>query len=472
MHNEREHHAEDRMPEGVIADPFIQRVAAELLASLPALTDELVERIVASDPFYAQAMVIVPDEVRKAVEENLGQVMRGLAGLEPLDFELTRELAKRRAAQGVPVSALLHAYRLAAQVIWEHHVEAGHNQVHGEFGLDEVLDGAAKLWALTNTYSSVVSQAYDDTAGDRARASERERTLLLDALFEGRNHDLPGIADTARLLDLPDRGHFVVVIAENVGPGKEGIPGVEQALRFAGFRSAWRLRTQRQIGVVVIEPGTRGSHLVAGRDVVAARAEGRVGVSPIYDDLADSARFVSLADLALSCLPPGKPAVALFDDHPLGTIVARSPDLSERIGNLVLGPILDLDDDERTMLLETLHAWIEVGGSATKAGERLYCHRNTVRNRLQRVESLTRRRLSDPTSLAEICLAVKAVNLIPALRVGRSPRATSGGAGDAATGSGGANGANGTRGANGTNGTNGASTAPVSAPATSGSASP
>jgi len=401
----------DRVPEGVIDDPFIQRVAGELLGSLPALTDELVERIVDADPFYAQAMVIVPDEVRKAVEENLTQVIRGLAGLEPLDFELTRELARRRAAEGVPVAALLHAYRLAAQVIWEHHVDAGHNRVHGEFDLDQVLDGAAKLWALTNTYSGVVSQAYDDTAGERARASERERTLLLDALFEGRNHDLPGIADTARLLDLPDRGDLVVVIAENLTPGKEGIPGVEQALRFAGFRSAWRLRSQRQIGVVVIAPGSRGSQLIAGRDLVATRAQGRVGVSPIYDDLADTARYVSLADLALGCLPPGRPAVALFDEHPLGTLVARSPDLSARIGRTVLGPILDLDDDERAVLLDTLQAWIEVGGSATRAGERLYCHRNTVRNRLQRIESLTRRRLSDPTSLAEICLAVKAVTL-------------------------------------------------------------
>jgi DNA-binding PucR family transcriptional regulator len=80
----------------------------------------------------------------------------------------------------------------------------------------------------------------------------------------------------------------------------------------------------------------------------------------------------------------------------------------------VLGGVLDLDPDERSLLLETVEVWVEAGGSATEAGKRLYCHRNTVRNRLARLEELTGRSLSDPRSLAEVCTAVEAVRLLPA----------------------------------------------------------
>ena len=45
-------------------------------------------------------------------------------------------------------------------------------------------------------------------------------------------------------------------------------------------------------------------------------------------------------------------------------------------------------------------AWIDEGGSVAKASDRLCCHRNTVRNRLQRIEALTGRSLTDPSDSA------------------------------------------------------------------------
>jgi DNA-binding PucR family transcriptional regulator len=52
------------------------------------------------------------------------------------------------------------------------------------------------------------------------------------------------------------------------------------------------------------------------------------------------------------------------------------------------------------------------GGSASEAGRRLYCHRNTVRNRLARLEELSGRSLADPRALAELCTATEAVRLL------------------------------------------------------------
>lgn len=395
--------------EAVVSDPFIQRVARSMLDDIDVLTEEMVRRIVVGDPFYEQAAAAMPDKIRWDIEQNLRQVLRGLSGLEPLAFGMTRDLARRRAEQGVPVAELLHAYRVCAQVIWDHHLAEAHRLGMDEFDLDQILDGASHLWTLTNTYCSVISQAYDDTATDRARRSERERMLLLDALFEGRVHDLPVVTDTARLLDLPEREPFVVIVAEANAPGDESLVRIDQALRRTGLRSSWRLKTQRHMGIVVI--GSASGALEHVRQIVAERTTGRVGISPVFDDLLDTSRYVGFADLAMNCVPPGDKGVALFEEHPVGALVVRSPELSERIARTLLGPVLALDEEERDTLLGTLRTYFEEAGSSASTAARLYCHRNTVRNRLQRIESLTGRSLTDPAALTELGIALTAVTL-------------------------------------------------------------
>ncbi len=78
----------------------------------------------------------------------------------------------------------------------------------------------------------------------------------------------------------------------------------------------------------------------------------------------------------------------------------------------MLGPLLRLDPADRDLLLDTLAAWLECDGSARRAGSRLYCHRNTVLNRLRRCEQLTGRSLSRPADVAEFSLALVSRRLL------------------------------------------------------------
>jgi DNA-binding PucR family transcriptional regulator len=59
------------------------------------------------------------------------------------------------------------------------------------------------------------------------------------------------------------------------------------------------------------------------------------------------------------------------------------------------------------MLLDTLEAWLDAGGSAQGAATSLYCHRNTVLNRLRRLERLTQRSLAVPQDLVDLTLALE-----------------------------------------------------------------
>jgi hypothetical protein len=67
----------------------------------------------------------------------------------------------RSPAQGVPVAAVLHIFRLGAQVIWEH-VTDHQSWREEDYDLDAVLKGAAMLWALVDSYSELICEIYDD----------------------------------------------------------------------------------------------------------------------------------------------------------------------------------------------------------------------------------------------------------------------------------------------------------------------
>ncbi len=117
----------------------------------------------------------------------------------------------------------------------------------------------------------------------------------------------------------------------------------------------------------------------------------RIGIGSAVDGLASVGDARRRADTALEICPRTGGTVRLADHLP-AALVASSPELGGALAERVLGPLLRLDCD----------------GSAQRAGERLYCHRNTVLNRLRRCEQLTGRSLARPADLVEISLALTA----------------------------------------------------------------
>ncbi|WP_410050015.1 helix-turn-helix domain-containing protein [Actinomadura sp. CNU-125] len=51
---------------------------------------------------------------------------------------------------------------------------------------------------------------------------------------------------------------------------------------------------------------------------------------------------------------------------------------------------------------------MRAGGSASRVADDLFCHRNTVQNRLRRLEELTGRSLAVPADVIDLGLAVQA----------------------------------------------------------------
>jgi DNA-binding PucR family transcriptional regulator len=113
-----------------------------------------------------------------------------------------------------------------------------------------------------------------------------------------------------------------------------------------------------------------------------------------------------------TCAGPG-PEIARLDRRVPAALVICQPELSGHLTRSVLGPLLALDAPDRDVLLGTLEAWLRCDGSAVRAAAELYCHRNTVFNRIRRIEQLTGRALSRPLDVVELTLALDAVRLLP-----------------------------------------------------------
>ena len=77
----------------------------------------------------------------------------------------------------------------------------------------------------------------------------------------------------------------------------------------------------------------------------------------------------------------------------------------------VFGPLRAMPSDERAVLLDSLEAWFDAGGSTVQAATRLHCHRNTVLYRLNRIAELTSRRITDPRGCAELYVGLRAARL-------------------------------------------------------------
>src|SRR6202040_1116370 len=97
--------------------------------------------------------------------------------------------------------------------------------------------------------------------------------------------------------------------------------------------------------------------------------------------------------------------VTVFDRDLFAVAAGSNPEVMRHVSSSILAALDTIPPGQRPVLLATLGAWLDHGGSASKAASVLFCHPNTVRHRMRRLEQLTGRSLSDPRGIAERSLA-------------------------------------------------------------------
>jgi hypothetical protein len=384
----------------------LESASRALLDRVPGLTDQLIEELRAHS---LQFDLAVPrdehwQQIDRAMRYGIEAITAPRSAPRP-DLEYARALGRRRAEQGLALDLLLHAYRHAGYLVWDELLRIVGEQAPADLPL--LVHTASHMWSGVDLQATAVAEAYRTTEREMQRRSDERVQALLDALLEGRA--TPGLAARAAAgLDLPEQGRYAVVVARVERQG--GREPFERITAAEGMRFFWRMRADCEIVVVALEPDVGLTELVGA---LGRPCPGPAGISPVVESLTELGLARRLAETALQTIVPGGQQMVRLDACLPTALVVSQPELAARLIADVFGSLLELDPSDRAVLLETLDAWLEYGGSAGRAATRLYCHRNTVFNRLRRLEQLTSRSLSRPRDLIEMTLALDAFRLTP-----------------------------------------------------------
>lgn len=108
----------------------------------------------------------------------------------------------------------------------------------------------------------------------------------------------------------------------------------------------------------------------------------------------------------------------LVDSRELSLLAALSAQSGDELASLVadvLGPIVEWDDRHSTDLVHTLHLYVRVGQSASNAARELHVRRQTIHQRMARIESLLNRSPNDKNMVETFVAATAAHRLIESL---------------------------------------------------------
>jgi DNA-binding PucR family transcriptional regulator len=121
----------------------------------------------------------------------------------------------------------------------------------------------------------------------------------------------------------------------------------------------------------------------------------------------EEARFAQRAALA------GRTRISVVTSDEVAShvlLLATVPDDVRRTyAHRVLGPVLDYDRRTRADLIATLDEFLAWSGSWSRTAEALHLHVNTVRYRIERIEQLTGRDLSQFEDRVDVFLALKSL---------------------------------------------------------------
>ncbi len=388
----------------------VRKVAAIMICHLQGLSARSAGEIWTREPEFCQHFA-GPEDLYASCRVSLGAALDSLVrgDLDPYHADQVRSLGRRSSQQDIPLETVLRALRVDFLVLWSEMLLVA--RTTDPTTLQSLINASDIVWGAVDAVTVEMTVGYRSNQGARARAEALRREAMVARLVDGEHVDSREVADT---LGLSGTDEMLAVVVDSVH-GPAGTDDLARAVRYASMHSAWSSRNDTIVGLVAL----RAERPDALSQALARLDPMRAGTSRAFRGYADIPRAVEEATLALASIRPGRSEVATIFSHPTAVLVAAQPELTGALAEAFLEPVLSRPERERDMLLETLVAFDDADGSIPVVAERLFCHRNTVLNRLAKISRLTGSSFTSPTDLASVALAAEVV------RAGLLPSRTS-----------------------------------------------
>lgn len=371
------------------------RAAAQRL--LDVRIDEIVEiavrQTIGDEPVYTEGLVSHGD-LRFHMERTMRLALTRLAGADvPDDLRsAASEVGRLRAEQGVPLSSVLHAFRLDLKTLWEAIIAEG-RAVGARARVDFLEQSTLMVWETVEANTEEVVRAYrivQENLSDIRSAAWNQ--LLLDGDRNART-----VNDAEEALGLPRVGRYTCVVGLFVSPRTELVTDCASRLERSGREFYFDWFGQELRGIV------------RSGDVDVPLDDGLAPLGPHMctlvdvDELSAVPAAIRLARMAVKGRTT--PGLAKLQDDWLTVVASANEELSNALHGNVFGPLERLTEHERGSVLESVGDLVEHGGTIADIAARTYRHRNTVRKRLQTFTALTGLDLALTKDLATTAIA-------------------------------------------------------------------
>lgn len=346
-------------------------------------------------PSYA-AGAVPRGEIVQDVAASFELVLR-LVGELPVPEHLeqvSESLGRRRARLGVPLEQLLQALRLDFDIVWQSMLKHASADERAE-----MLSSAPLIWRAVERHTLRTQAGYLEEKDLQARQRDYERGALLRSLLESGGGDSDVCKEVATALHGSESSKWLVVVSSLHDTSK--IKEACRCLLLAG-RSA-HAEQFRDRTVLVVETVGRNSSTVAShlQDLSCGMA--------LAECLADVPRAWEVARAIVEAKPSVDGGYFLRDVWDRVAAKALGT-LRDAFIDTVLGEMTSASPNERLRIEETVRAYLR-SGSTSDVAKRLYCHRNTVLNRLDRFSELTGYDVTNPRDAAAVALALAATDV-------------------------------------------------------------
>jgi hypothetical protein len=377
---------------------FPRELASLFRPVVPAVAAEAVAEIRVAVPEFASAMAesgdLIVANVRHAMLQFLDRL--GNPAAAPEDSSRTfRRLGEHEMHQGRSLNMLQTAYRVGARVSWRRMSEIG---ARAGIPATTLCTLAEAIFAYIDELSALSIEGHAEARAKAAGALELRRRRLLELV----------------LAEPPASGQ---AIAQLAGTANWTVPARVVPVALAPRPDQHEVR-EPSFGEEVLTDLDGGAPCLLLpapdadlRDRLPRELAGWQAAAGFEVELTGAGRSLHWARRALEMVRggtvPGAPVV-WCEDHLADLWLRTEPFLAGELADQELAPLAGVTGKRAGRLAETLLAWLETRGNVRAVAQRLAVHPQTVRARLQELETLFGEHLADPDRRFAMVLALRA----------------------------------------------------------------